>query len=196
MILYFDTETSGLRPGNICQLSYVMQDKEEVKAKNFFFTVDYVEAGALSVHGFSVDFLRSVSNGKRFEYFIKEIKEDFERADLVVSHNTSFDFMFLSQEFIRCDEALYLKDHLCSMKKSTPLLGLRRSNSAGYKYPKLSELCAYFEISDVEIAKKVEEMFGEKTSFHDARFDTVAVYLCLNESLINHGDYFGIGEYL
>lgn len=196
MILYFDTETTGLRPGNICQLSYVMQDKEKVTPKNFFFTVDFVEAGAQAVHGFSVDFLRNASNGKRFFDYLEEIKSDFENADLVVSHNTAFDFMFLGEEFARLDEALYIKDHLCSMKKSTPLLALRRSNSAGYKYPKLSELCQYFDISDDAVSKKVKEFYGENTSFHDARFDTVAVYLCLNESYAYHGDYFSIGEYL
>ena len=36
MIIYFDTETTGLYPGQICQLSYVMQDEGKVVAKNFF----------------------------------------------------------------------------------------------------------------------------------------------------------------
>ncbi|MBQ9709781.1 MAG: hypothetical protein IJV67_04100 [Clostridia bacterium] len=53
MILFFDTETTGLMPGRIVQLSYVMQTANEVRAKNFFFAVDYVEPSAQAVHGFS-----------------------------------------------------------------------------------------------------------------------------------------------
>ena len=37
MIIYFDTETTGLSPGGIIQLSYIMQDSNGVVGKNFFF---------------------------------------------------------------------------------------------------------------------------------------------------------------
>ena len=44
-ILMFDTETTGLRPGQICQLSYIVIDNStkpyKVYGKNFFFSVDY-----------------------------------------------------------------------------------------------------------------------------------------------------------
>ena len=42
MILFFDTETTGLIPGRIIQLSYVMQSETATTAKNFFFAVEYV----------------------------------------------------------------------------------------------------------------------------------------------------------
>ena len=78
MIIYLDTETTGLRPGQICQLSYVIQDGQQVRGKNFFYTVDAVEYGAFMVHGFSVEKLKSLSKGKRFSDSILEVKEDFE----------------------------------------------------------------------------------------------------------------------
>ena len=53
MILFFDTETTGLMPGRIIQLSYIMQTETDVKAKNFFFYVDYIEPSAVAVHGFT-----------------------------------------------------------------------------------------------------------------------------------------------
>ena len=61
MILYLDTETTSLRPGNICQLSYVMQNKKGTTCKNYFFSVDYVEPSAYMVHHFSVEKLRELS---------------------------------------------------------------------------------------------------------------------------------------
>lgn len=180
MILYFDTETSGIRPGQICQLSYIMQDSDKSIAKNYFFTVDSVDYSAYMVHGFSVEKLYILSGGKRFSHFIEEICADFEKADLVVAHNTSFDFMFMRAEFERLNKIFYVKDEFCSMKSMTPICKLQRSKGMGYKYPKLSELCSYFGITDREIAITSQKLFGASASFHDARFDTAAVYLAVN----------------
>lgn len=183
MILYLDTETTGLRPGNICQLSYIMQTKEKSIAKNMFFTVDYVESGAQSVHGFSVEFLYKASNGIRFCGRKDEIRNDFESASVLVAHNTAFDFMFLGEEFNRLGENICFSRVLCSMKSMTPVLKLKRSNSMGYKYPKLSELCEYFGITEREINVDAKRFFGGETAFHDARFDATALYLAMNNAM-------------
>ena len=91
MILYFDTETTGLYPGEVCQLTYIMQEKEEVFVKNFFFNVKEMPLSAVAIHGFSVERLKELSGDKDFSYFIKEIGDDFNRADVIVSHNFQFD---------------------------------------------------------------------------------------------------------
>ena len=196
MILYFDTETSGLYPGQICQLSYIMQEGEQVKAKNFFFSVDMVEYSAFMVHGFSVDKLLKLSGGRQFFNYFDEIKKDFERADLVVSHNTAFDFMFMRAEFERLGESFTVKNEFCSMKKMTAVCKLARSKGVGYKYPKLSELCAYFDITDREIAITSQKLFGESVNFHDARFDTTAVYLAVNYGMDNEPIMACVKKYL
>ncbi len=183
MILYFDTETTGLYPGQICQLSYIMQTKESQSAKNFFFSVDFVEPSALSVHGFSVQKLKELSLGKEFCHHFEQIRADFEKADLICAHNTSFDFSFMRKEYERLGQTFYIKNEFCSMKKTTPICKLLRKTGAGYKYPKLSELCLFLGISDSEINKTANQLFGEKSSFHDARFDTSALYLAVNKCI-------------
>ncbi len=183
MIIYLDTETTGLRPGKICQLSYVMQDENGTTAKNLYFSVDYVEAGALSVHGLSPQKLKVLSGGKTFQDCIEEIEKDFSKADLVVCHNVSFDFMFLTAEFENALREFCVKESFCSMKKLTPVIKLKRSSGMGYKYPKLSETCAYFKLSDMEILKSAQELFGESLGYHDARFDTTALYLAVNRGM-------------
>jgi DNA polymerase-3 subunit epsilon len=182
MVIYFDTETSGLRPGQIAQLSLVIQDKEKVTGKNYFFTVDSVDYGAYLVHGFSVEKLFSLSKGRRFSYHAEEIEQLFLSADAVVSHNTAFDFMFMRSEFERLNKVFFVNREFCSMKSLTPVCKLTRSNGA-YKYPKLSEACERFGITDTEIKITAKSLFGAECGFHDARFDTTAVYLLCNNAL-------------
>lgn len=46
-LLFFDTETTSVRPGHICQLSYITVDTstkpQTTTGKNFFFTVDEMD---------------------------------------------------------------------------------------------------------------------------------------------------------
>ncbi len=180
MIIYFDTETTGIRPGQIAQLSYLMQDETGVRAKNFFFTVDSMDYGAFMVHGFSKEKLFELSNGKRFIHFIDEIESDFSSADLICAHNTSFDFMFMRAEFERLNRVFTVKNEFCSMKKLTPVCKLIR-NSGGYKYPKLNEACAYFGITDDDLRCATGKLFSNQSGYHDARFDTTGVCLLMNK---------------
>lgn len=196
MIIYLDTETTGLRPGNICQLSYVMQDKNIITAKNFYFEVDSVEYGALAVHGLSVEKLKVLSNGKRFCDCILEIEKDFNRAGVIVCHNVSFDFMFLRTEFENCFRQFVFNESFCSMKKLTPITKLARSKGVGYKYPKLSEACEYFGITNAEIMKKAVELFGNSCGFHDARFDTAALFLCMTAAMDREKEISVLKDYL
>ena len=46
-LLFFDTETTSVKPGHICQLSYITVDTttkpQTTIGKNFFFTVDEMD---------------------------------------------------------------------------------------------------------------------------------------------------------
>lgn len=181
MLLYFDTETTGLRPGQICQLSYIMQSGEKIVAKNFFFSVDYVEPSAYMVHGFSVQKLKELSGGKKFIDHFEEIKNDFEAADMIVAHNTAFDFSFMRAEYERLNETFFINNEFCSMKKATPICALTRKSGNGYKYPKLKELCDFVGIYEEDIEKSISCLYGQHLGFHDARFDASALYLAINE---------------
>ncbi len=183
MILYFDTETTGLYPGEICQLAYLMQDAEKTVAKNMFFSVDYVEVGAFAVHGFSPSVLAELSDGKIFCDRIDEIEKDFLSADVVVAHNSAFDFSFMRKEFERCGREFCVNAEFCSMKRTVTLCKLSKTRGAGYKYPKLSELCANFGVTDADICEETKKFFGSELSFHDARYDVVATYLSINKGM-------------
>lgn len=185
-MIIFDTETTGLDSAinNICQLSYIkVYDFERSKpmeicsAKNFFFTVDYVEPGAEKVHGLSVDKLRELSKCKRFKDFAEEIYEDFKNEDILCGHNVDFDIGFLIKEL---DEAGYAagdllyKKRFCTMHSYTDILCLNWNDYYNeYKWPRLSEVVDFLSIDKEYLEDKTKEVFGldENVDFHDARLD-------------------------
>lgn len=185
MILFFDTETTGLMPGRIIQLSYVMQSEEGVRAKNFYFYVDYIEPSAMAVHGLTPEMLFELSSGHSFSTEIDEIYDDFLSADLVVSHNFAFDLKFMIAEFLYQDRQFRYRESLCTMKYFTDVMRLPRKSGRGFKYPKLSELAEYLDIYPYDISRENINLFGDIGKSHDARYDTTTVYLAFNRGADN-----------
>lgn len=181
MKIYFDTETTGLIPGRIIQLAYIMEDGDMIKAKNFFFSVDYVPIEAVKVHGFTVEKLAVLSSGKVFSDYYEEIQKDFLDASEIIAHNVKFDISFLNAEFSYQNEVFKYNSEFDSMKYFTPILKLER-RSGGYKYPKLSEVAQFLDIYDYDVTRKCKELFNSySVSAHDARFDTALLYLIMKQ---------------
>lgn len=183
-MLFFDTETTGFNPGNICQLSYLIVDGDQIIPKNYYFKVDYIEPGAQRVHGLSVEMLAKLSNDKAFIDFYDELYEDFDNADLLIAHNFSFDIRFIKSEFMRCGVNYIYNESLCTMRYFTDICRIPGSSGYVYKWPNLEELTRFFDIKGKRIIKTTNELFDcKEIGYHDARFDTVATYLCLMEAL-------------
>lgn len=87
-------------------MAYTVCDGEDVKAKNFFFKVNYVEPSASQVTGLTTEILDVLSEGKVFGDYADEIHRDFACADYIVAHNISFDKKFMEADtktaFVRC----------------------------------------------------------------------------------------------
>ncbi|MBP5372558.1 MAG: 3'-5' exonuclease [Clostridia bacterium] len=178
MTLYFDTETSGLYPGRIIQLAYIMDYGENIVCKNFYFAVDYIEPTAQKVHGISVEKLKDLSRGKTFSEYADEIYDDFLSADIVVAHNFKFDLSFMIAEFNYLDRIFRYNASFDTMKYFTPIMKLKRTSSNAYKYPKLTELMEFAEVYPYDVTKFTMNNFkGAAANAHDARFDTAAMFL-------------------
>ena len=181
-VLIFDTEATDLIPGQICQLSYLLADGENVTGKNLFFEVDDMSEGALEVHGLTLENLRELSGGARFEDAAQEVYEDFASAKVWVGHNVSADEKYIRVEMERCGLKLPKKPTFCTMNYFTSDMNLARKVNIGRpKPPKLTELVQHFELSEEFVAEKAAQWFGGGGALHDARFDTAATYLCLVE---------------
>ena len=182
MILFFDTETTGLYPGRIIQLSYILADGVSLKAKNFFFAVEYIEPSASAVNGFTVEKLAELSQGRTFSWDIDEIYDDFSSAETRVAHNFSFDLSFMIAEFRYLDRVFRYNEAFDTMKYFTPKMKLERTSHRGYKYPKLSEVCEFLDVYPYDVTRASGKIFGETAvAAHDARYDATALYLCFEE---------------
>ena len=183
-MIIFDTETTSLnsKSGQIAQLSYIKIDENNNVefAKNFYFTVDFIEPGASEVNGLTQELLKKFSNNKTFEDFSNEIYEDFSNETKLVAHNIQFDMEFLLEEFKRVykDTNIFKeKEYFCTMEHYTNILNIKHSYY-GVKYPKLVEVVSYLKIKYADIADETKKIFKtEGVTYHDARFDVVTTLM-------------------
>lgn len=185
-LLIFDTETTSIKPGHICQLSYITIDAsskpQKTTGKNFFITVDEMDPAAEAVHGFSLEKLYELSNGQYFEDLLEEFINDFEEADFVIGHNVNFDIKFLKSELEDMCIDYEPKHTFCTMQYYKDICKIPRPNGEN-KNPKLEEVVKFLNITKEQIKNKSEQLFEGSGNYHDARFDTTATYLLIIEGM-------------
>lgn len=185
-LLFFDTETTSIKPGSICQLSYITVDasaKPQItKGKNFFFTVDEMDPSAQEIHGFSLEKLYDLSNGQYFEDLVSDFIHDFEEADFLIGHNVNFDVRFLKHELSILGDDLTPKNVFCTMAYYRDICRIPKANGE-IKNPKLSEVIDFLNVTSTQIGETSEKLFEGSGNYHDARFDTAATYLTVIEGM-------------
>ncbi len=182
MYLILDTETNSYHPGQIAQLSYILTDDQWnfQKSNNFFFRVDVMDPYAESIHGFSKEMLEQLSQGKTFSDRQENLIPLLD-AHTLVAHNAWFDKKFIQYEYERL-WLTYNPELFCTMQYFTPICQLPHHHNGGYKRPKLSELLGFYNISESQVQQTSQELFDAGTiTAHDARFDTTALYLVMQE---------------
>ena len=182
MILFFDTETTGL-PKNwkapvtdldnwprLVQLAYLVYDfdgnlihscNEIVKPNGFTIPTE-----ASNVHGITTEVAsqRGTDINDVFELFLIHLK----RSKMIVAHNMAFDEKIIGSELIRLgkENVIVAKEKVCTMLKTVDLCKI--DGPYGYKWPKLEELHRYLFNHDFEGA-------------HDALADIQATAKCFWE---------------
>jgi len=179
--IFLDTETSGFKPGQICQLTYTITIDDKVEAaKNFFLACDFIDPGAEKIHGFSVDRLKDLSGGKCFKDIAQEVADDLKDA-IFIAHNVKFDINFVRTEIERAGYAFEIADKFCTMEYFTDILKLK-GQYGKHKWPKLEETMQFLGIDSQGNSFKegLKKLYGgDDIGFHDARFDVcglVTVY--------------------
>ena len=182
-IILFDTESTGLRDGQICQLAALIREDHALSARNLFFQVDDMNPEAQRVHGLSKEDLDALSGGVRFADCAEELLSLFSGADVIVGHNVSADLRALRAEFARLSMTLPPVRSFCTMNFFTPVTRLKRVyHTNRFKPPRLGELAEHYALAPERICETAASLFGESGAAHDARYDVTATYLSLLEA--------------
>ena len=182
--IFFDTETSGLTPGQIGQLSLIIQeDDNEAYGKNYFFQIDSIEEGAAAVTGRNIEFYKEASKGKKFKDCANELLELI-KDGVLIGHNVKFDENFLTTEFWRENILFKPTQTFCTMEYFRDIIKIpyKYKSKNLYKNPKLSDLVRYYSIDEHKISDYCEQLFKytEDLRYHDARYDTTAMFIAFN----------------
>lgn len=194
MILFFDTETTGLPNKNkpiadasqprLVQIAAVLLDDNMTERAILYAVVKpngfIIPNEAARIHGITTACAHDFGLHARsvLHYFNKM----WERADLIVCHNTAYDLHILGTEFALLSFTLEKRPSYCTMLHATPILKLPGKYS-GYKWPRLSECIKFFFHEDLE---------GVHDAFVDVRA-TIRLYVKLQE-LSKVGDQSGAEE--
>jgi DNA polymerase-3 subunit epsilon len=182
MILFFDTETTGL-PKNwkvpvtdldnwprLVQLAYLVYDfdgnlihscNEIVKPNGFTIPID-----ASNVHGITT--VIANQRGSKIEEVFELFSIHLKRAKVIVAHNMAYDEKIIGSELIRLglENTMDSKEKICTMETTVDFCKIE--GPYGYKWPKLEELYHFLFIHDFEGA-------------HDALADIQATAKCFWE---------------
>lgn len=182
MILFFDTETTGL-PKNykasmheldnwprVIQLAWaVFGDDARLICK----ACDLIKPNGWVIpeekfwkdNGFSQD--KSMAEGIHIHEALRPFLTYFDNCHTIVAHNIEFDYPIVGAEMLRLQiEVKSIHNKVCTMKSTTDIVQL--PGRYGFKWPKLEELHRYLFRSNFEGA-------------HDALNDVMATAKCYFE---------------
>lgn len=182
MILFFDTETTGV-PKNyqgsitdldnwprVIQLAWALYNND---GSLFDSACDLIKPDGWEVpkedfwikNGFTTE--KSQLEGKAIHDVLFQFMTPLNRCKVMVAHNLSFDYPIVGAEMIRAGlRAQNKPDKFCTMKASTDIC--RIPGARGYKWPKLEELHRFLFQCDFDGA-------------HDAMNDVMATAKCYFE---------------
>jgi DNA polymerase-3 subunit epsilon len=159
MILFYDTETTGLvnfslesaHPSQprLVQLGMLLCANDGTELGSFYSIIKPTgwTIPENMVHGITTEMASKLgcSYSLAIELFIDWVC----KADLIVGHNNKFDNAVMESQFafIRSNFNLCGKPTFCTMLESTEIVGLRKNNRP--KWPKLAEAYKFFFNEDL-----------------------------------------------
>ena len=189
MLLFFDTETTGLprdwkapvtQTNNwprMVQLAWLQYDDQEklISEANYIIKPDgyNIPSDTAAIHGITTEI--ALEKGSDLSSVLSEFSTAVSGAKMLIAHNMDFDEKVIGAEYVRMGmkSGIFETSRFCTMKTTTDLC--RIPGNYGYKWPKLEELHRFLFGSDFEGA-------------HDALVDVKICVKCYYE-LVKRGIY-------
>jgi DNA polymerase III epsilon subunit-like protein len=167
-----DTETSGLfdfsKPADaegqprLAHLSMILLEEDESEHfVDFLVKPDGWEIGeeAAAINGLTMEHLNE--HGVPVADVLARYVEAIDAGYIMIAFNAQFDLKMMRGELRRAgiDDRFEVTPNICIMRASTDVVCVPKKAGKGYKFPKLSEACTFFEITNE----------GEHTADGDAR---------------------------
>jgi DNA polymerase-3 subunit epsilon len=182
MLLFFDTETTGLprdwkapvtQTNNwprMVQIAWLQYDDQKnlISEANYIIRPDgfTIPSDAADIHGITTEI--AIEKGSELSSVLLAFSAVVGGAKMLVAHNMDFDEKIVGAEYVRLGlkSGIFETPRFCTMKTTTDLC--RIPGNYGYKWPKLEELHRFLFGSDFENA-------------HDALVDVKVCAKCYYE---------------
>jgi len=192
-MLFVSIETTGLKPGEICQLSCITVDTtlKQIIGHNKFFQVNEIPDETSKINGYTVDLLSKLSEGRKISSFKKGILKCFKEADIIITQDVDFLVKFIKKELLAPGEALFKENqkYVSVVKIYAPIMKKKTVADMGYSYVKLTDIitkCLGFNGRNVKaLTKRIYPDINTDTkeTFSDSRYKAASLYLAIREGV-------------
>lgn len=161
--IILDVETENYY-NNIVQICYfVLDNNNNILSKNMF----YVYNGQnIQDHFKKIPIFTLKTFGIHPCFVFNKLRHDLQYCDEIIGHNISFDIDSIKQNAKKCGIELKFPPNIfCTMKESKNIVKCVNKNNQ-IKFPKLIEMCKFFNVEFLE------------NSFHDAQYDVEKTFEC------------------
>lgn len=190
--VYLDCETSGLKPGQIGQITIITEESNgKLSTYNEFFEMEQLSKGASEVTGRTLADYIELANGQEFKDKALEIYT-LVNGNTIIGHNVQFDLGFITAELSRAGVEMQEQKQFDTLKYMD---GTYKGPDGRFKKPKLVELREYFSINDNEIQKFCHELFtlDADVAAHDSIYDTTLTFVITK---VMWEYKYGVGSYV
>lgn len=178
-----DTETNSLIKQNIpesglpVQVSIILTDLEftPVKSINVFIKQNYLDPGAVAVHGLTSDVLEKYGALEPSEAWDFIFSDEIDWSKVVgIAHNSSFDHKILDRFSEQCGRYNPIAEYFDTLSY------FRKNKDKNRKNNKLETITQYLGGDNGKIEKLTDLIYNGSAGYHDARFDTSALLYVVN----------------
>lgn len=182
-LAFMDTETNSLidrnniESGLPVQITMLISDVETlvpVSAINIFVKQRYLDPGAVAVHGFTAEKLSNMgalTPSDAYELLYENDSINFKWEETAaVAHNSSFDSNIMKRFANQVGKYDKIPMYLDTLKFFRSIKDPNKKNN------KLETIVNYLGIPDNNIEEMTKTIFTSTNSYHDARYDTVALW--------------------